>query len=81
MDGSIKGEEPVRISVGPMQGPGGMPGGPGAAPRYQFSNAGPHNSDYGDPPGIDFMKLFFGPIFVFVNRTKFHTKITYMKLT
>lgn len=51
MDGSIKGEEPVRVPVGPNPGPGIMPQGPGAAPRYQFSNAGPHNSDYGDPPG------------------------------
>ena len=51
MDGSIKGEEPARGPPGSAGGPPIMPGGPGAAPRYQFSNAGPHNTDYGDPPG------------------------------
>ena len=51
MNGSVKGEEPGLPPNRPILGPGGMPQGPGAAPRYQFSNAGPHNPDYGDPPG------------------------------
>ena len=41
MDGTIKGEEPVRGAPGQPGGPGPLPVGPGAAPRYQFSNAGP----------------------------------------